>query len=66
MCLLIRFYLKRENDRRDKLMAEQQLAEGVADKELLVIFGEDHEVLKIHEADLDLTDRENHKFRYPL
>lgn len=66
MCLLIRFYLKRENDRRDKLMAEQQLAEGEADKGLLAISGEDHEVLKIHEADLDLTDRENLKFRYPL
>ncbi|WVO25119.1 uncharacterized protein IAS62_006505 [Cryptococcus decagattii] len=66
MCLLIRFYLKRENDRRDKLMAEQQSAESEADKELLAIFGEDHEVLKIHEADLDLTDRENLKFRYPL
>lgn len=66
MCLLIRIYLKRENDRRDKLIAEQQLAEGEADKELLAIFGEGHEVLKIHETDLDLTDREKLKFRYPL
>lgn len=61
MCLVIRFYLKRENQRRKQLLAEQG-SESEGDE----VLDADGEIVKVEGTDLDQTDRQNLKFIYPL
>lgn len=62
MCLIIRFYLQRENRRR-----EQLLAEGAIDSEdESDAIDTGSEIVKIDRMDLDKTDRQNLRFIYPL
>lgn len=61
MCLVIRFYLNRENRRRQQLLTEW---DSDSDRHQLVDTG--NGVVKISVQDLDKTDRENLKFKYPL
>lgn len=61
MCVIIRFYLQRENRRRQQLLAER---DSDSDQDEVVDTGS--EIVKIGDHDLDCTDRENLKFVYPL
>lgn len=61
MCIIIRFYLQRENKRREQLLLEN---DWESDKEEVIEAGQ--EVVKISDRDLDCTDRKNMKFIYPL
>ncbi|OJJ08747.1 hypothetical protein ASPVEDRAFT_47920 [Aspergillus versicolor CBS 583.65] len=61
MCLIIRFYLDRENRRRKQLLAEQG-DESERDE----VMDTGSEIVKVGGGDLDLTDRQNLKFIYPL
>lgn len=61
MCIIIRFYLQRENRRRGRLLAEKE-----TDSEGDEAIDTGSEIVKIGERDLDKTDRENLKFIYPL
>lgn len=61
MCIIIRFYLQRENRRREQIMAEN---DSESDKDEVIETGS--EVVKISDRDLDHTDRQNLKFIYPL
>lgn len=61
MCVIIRFYLQRENKRREQLLLEN---DSESDKEEVIEAGQ--EVVKISDRDLDCTDRKNMKFIYPL
>ncbi|WYZ39936.1 hypothetical protein EsH8_IV_000277 [Colletotrichum jinshuiense] len=60
MCLIIRFYLVRENNRRQVTMENNGSQEGHD----MLDMGD--EVIQVHNEDLDLTDRQNLKFIYPL
>lgn len=60
MCLIIRFYLVRENKRRQVTMENNGSQEGHD----MLDMGD--EVIQVHNEDLDLTDRQNLKFIYPL
>lgn len=61
MCIIIRFYLQRENKRRRQLLFEN---DSESDKDEVIETGS--EVVKISDRDLDRTDRQNLKFIYPL
>lgn len=61
MCLTIRFYLQRENRRREKILAERD-----TDSETDEVIDTGSQVVKIGDEDLDKTDRQNLKFIYPL
>lgn len=61
MCLIIRFYLDRENRRRKQLLAEQG---DESERDEVIDTGS--EIVKVGGGDLDLTDRQNLKFIYPL
>lgn len=61
MCLIIRFYLKRENERREQILIGHENASD-GDEAIDV----DNELVKIGDQDLDRTDREDLKFIYPL
>ncbi|KAG0157019.1 hypothetical protein PDIDSM_4202 [Penicillium digitatum] len=61
MCIVIRFYLKRENKRREKLLAE---TDTNSDQDGVIHFG--GQLVHIGDRDYDKTDRENLKFLYPL
>lgn len=61
LCLVIRFYLKRENDRRMVLLEQS----GGSDEENEVLDAGSQTIM-IDDDDLDRTDRENLKFIYPL
>lgn len=61
MCLIIRFYLNRENRHRQRRLAGQ---DSDSDGDELIDTGS--EIVKIGAQDLDKTDRENLKFTYPL
>ncbi len=61
LILYIRYYLDKENKRRDLLIASGEVISGVGVVE--ESDGEDHEV---DNNQLDLTDRENLTFRYVL
>ena len=61
MCLVIRFYLNRENRRRQQLLTEW---DSDSDRHQLADTG--NGVVRISVQDLDKTDRENLKFKYPL
>lgn len=60
MCLLIRWYLVRENTRRQELVAQMEV-EGYEE-----VLDTGTQVLKIEDEDLDQTDRQDLKFVYPL
>jgi len=60
MCLVIRWYLVRENTRR-RLLIEQSINEHNED-----VFDLGSRIVTIDEDDLDATDRENIQFVYPL
>lgn len=60
LCLIIRFYLNRENNKR---MAILQQKESDSEDEAL---DTGDGLLSIDEEDLDKSDRENLKFVYPL
>ncbi|KAF9878348.1 hypothetical protein CkaCkLH20_04386 [Colletotrichum karsti] len=60
MCLIIRWYLVRENTRRQNLLDSD--ASSVENE----ILDTGDEVIRVHNEDLDLTDRQNLKFIYPL
>lgn len=62
MCLIIRFYLQRENKRRVQLLT-QSATESDEEGEAIDLGSE---ILKISERDLDKTDREDLRFIYPL
>lgn len=62
MCIIIRFYLKRENERRQRILAQQ---DGESDSDNGAI-DTGSEIVKIGDEDLDKTDKENLKFIYPL
>lgn len=61
MCLIIRFYLNRENRHRQRRLTGQ---DSDSDGDELIDTGS--EIVKIGAQDLDKTDRENLKFTYPL
>ena len=61
MCLIIRYYLTRENRHRERLLAEQG-----SDSERDEVIDTGSEVVKIGGGDLDQTDRQNIRFIYPL
>lgn len=61
MCLAIRFYLQRENRCRERILAERD-----TDSETDEVIDTGSQVVKIGHEDLDLTDRQNLKFVYPL
>ncbi|KAI1140082.1 MFS general substrate transporter [Hypoxylon sp. FL0543] len=60
MCLWIRYYLQKENSRRQSL-----LEQNGSDEENEVLEAGSENIL-INDDDLDRTDRENLKFIYPL
>lgn len=60
MCLIIRFYLIRENKKRAETLDAQGSESDNNGIEM------DGEVVKIHDDDIDHTDRENLRFVYPL
>ncbi|KAK7453067.1 hypothetical protein CaCOL14_005087 [Colletotrichum acutatum] len=60
MCLVIRWYLVRENRRR------QLILENDGSREEHEVLDTGDEVIQVHNEDLDLTDRQNLKFIYPL
>ncbi|OCF44351.1 hypothetical protein I317_01796 [Kwoniella heveanensis CBS 569] len=66
MCLIIRYYLSKENKRRDLIMMSEPVGVESNEKDLVATFGSEQELVHIHETDLDLTDRQNLRFRYPL
>ncbi|KAI8310913.1 putative transporter [Colletotrichum sp. SAR11_59] len=60
MCLVIRWYLVRENRRRQATLD----ADGSSDDNDVLDTG--NRVVHVYKEDLDLTDRQNQKFIYPL
>ena len=60
MCLVIRFYLQRENRRRQLFLESNDSAEGSE------ILDTGSQAIHIKDEDLDQTDRQNLKFLYPL
>lgn len=60
MCLMIRFYLVKQNKNRAITLADQDNSSA----EQVLDIGD--EVLKVDNDDLDQTDRQNLRFRYPL
>ncbi|KAF4806914.1 putative transporter [Colletotrichum siamense] len=60
MCLVIRWYLVRENRRRQANLD----ADGSSDDNDVLDTGDT--VVHVYKEDLDLTDRQNQKFIYPL
>ncbi|KAJ3477983.1 hypothetical protein NLG97_g8696 [Lecanicillium saksenae] len=60
MCLIIRFYLNRENKKRAAILAERS---SDSDSDVLEVGSE---LLHLKNDDLDLTDRQNLRFVYPL
>lgn len=61
MCIIIRFYLQRENKRRERLLAG---TDTNSDKDEVI--DADGQIVHIGDRDLDKTDQENLKFMYPL
>jgi ACS family allantoate permease-like MFS transporter len=61
MCIIIRFYLQRENKRRERLLTETD-----TDSEKDEVIDAGGQIVHIGDRDLDKTDRENLKFMYPL
>lgn len=60
MCLIIRFYLNRENKKRAAILAERS---SDSDSDALEVGSE---IIHLQDDDLDLTDRQNLRFVYPL
>ncbi|KZL86838.1 allantoate permease of the major facilitator superfamily [Colletotrichum incanum] len=60
MCLIIRFYLVRENRRRQLILENNESSD---DNDIL---NTGDEIIRVHNDDRDLTDQQNLKFIYPL
>ncbi|KAJ6785667.1 hypothetical protein PWT90_00960 [Aphanocladium album] len=60
MCLIIRFYLDSENKKRAAILAQRS---GDSDSDVLEVGSE---LVHLNHDDLDLTDRQNLRFVYPL
>ncbi|OAA70880.1 Major facilitator superfamily domain, general substrate transporter [Akanthomyces lecanii RCEF 1005] len=60
MCLIIRFYLVHENKKRAAILAERGID---SDNDVLEVGSE---IMHLKDDDLDLTDRQNLRFVYPL
>ncbi|TQV93049.1 allantoate permease [Cordyceps javanica] len=60
MCLIIRFYLQNENKKRAAILAERG---SDSDNDVLEVGSE---IVHLKNDDLDLTDRQNLRFVYPL
>lgn len=60
MCLIIRYYLNKENQKRAVILAERS---GDSDSDVLEVGSE---LVHLKNEDLDLTDRQNLRFVYPL
>lgn len=61
MCLIIRWYLVRENNRRKQILEADDTSFEEHEK-----LDTGDQVINISNEDLDQTDRENLKFIYPL
>lgn len=61
MCLIIRYYLNSENKKR--ALKLQEMAGNDSEVEGL---DTGSEILNLNDQDLDLTDRQNLRFVYPL
>ena len=61
MCLIIRWYLVRENNRRQQILEADDTSFEEHEK-----LDTGDQVIDISNEDLDQTDRENLKFIYPL
>ncbi|KAI0376373.1 putative allantoate permease of the major facilitator superfamily [Hypomontagnella monticulosa] len=60
LCLIIRFYLVRQNKLRARIIESQ------GSEEEIDVLDNGSEILNLNEKDLDETDRQNLKFVYPL
>lgn len=60
LCLVIRFYLKRENKRRLRLLELEGSDSDVG------VLDTGSQVILVNNQDLDQTDRQNLRFIYPL
>ncbi|EGX95721.1 putative allantoate permease of the major facilitator superfamily [Cordyceps militaris CM01] len=60
MCLIIRFYLQKENKKRAAILAQRG---SESDNDVLEVGSE---IMHLKDEDLDLTDRQNLRFVYPL
>ncbi len=60
MCLIIRFYLVHENKKRAAILADRGID---SDNDVLEVGSE---IMHLKDDDLDLTDRQNLRFVYPL
>ncbi|KAK2595480.1 hypothetical protein QQS21_006820 [Conoideocrella luteorostrata] len=63
LCLIIRWYLVSENKKRAGMLEEQQRLQSDSEHEGL---DTGSEILQLNDKDLDLTDRQNLRFVYPL
>lgn len=61
MCLIIRFYLDNQNKKRALLLAEKAGSDSEVDG-----LDDGGEILQLDDRDLDLTDKQNLRFVYPL
>ncbi|CRG90605.1 putative transporter PB1C11,03 [Talaromyces islandicus] len=61
MCIIISLYLQHENKRRQALLAQQESESDHED-----VLNMNGQIVKIEDEDLDVTDRQNLKFIYPL
>lgn len=60
LCLIIRFYLKRENKKRAKVLDERG---SESENDALEVGSE---IMHLKDQDMDQTDRQNLHFVYPL
>lgn len=60
MCIIIRFYLVNENKKRERLLMEKGNDSEVEGLDT------GSEIIHLNDKDLDLTDRQNLRFVYPL
>jgi hypothetical protein len=60
LCLIIRFYLNRENKKRAQILNERG---SESDNDALEVGSE---IMHLKDQDLDQTDRQNLHFVYPL
>lgn len=61
MCLIIRWYLVAQNKERARKLEEMQNSDSEAEG-----LDTGSEILQLNDQDLDLTDKQNLRFVYPL
>lgn len=61
MCLIIRWYLVKQNKMRAQKLGEMQGSGSEAEG-----LDTGSEILQLNDQDLDLTDKQNLRFVYPL